>query len=239
MSTPTARPDVRLDGRIALITGAGAGIGRAIAVAYASLGARVVAVEIDTGRCASTEAELGQFADDHIVINADVRSSASASRVFEQIASQCGRLDILVNNVGDNLRLRGTFESFSEENWDALYAINFRHILLYTRAALPLIRRSGRGGSIINVSTIEAYRGAPPAAVYAAFKAAITGFSKSIALELAPEQIRVNIIAPETTETHLALDPDGPLRSRGGYRGQRNIPRLGPLLLDHRNNHPR
>lgn len=198
MNTPH---DIRLDGRTALVTGAGAGIGRAIAAAYASLGARVVAVEIDAERCASTATELEQFGRDHHVINADVRASADTARVFELIGSRCGQLDILVNNVGDNLRLRGTFESFSEDDWDALYAINFRHMLSYTRGALPLIRRTGRGGSIINLSTIEAYRGAPPAAIYAGFKAAITGFSKSIALELAPEQIRVNIIAPETTET--------------------------------------
>jgi 3-oxoacyl-[acyl-carrier protein] reductase len=196
-----AAPDIRLDGRVALVTGAGAGIGRAIALTYARLGACVVAVEIDANRCTSMHSALEEIGPGHVVINADVRRSADASRVFELMSSTLGRLDILVNNVGDNLRLRGTFESFSEDDWDDLYAINLRHVFLYTRGALPLIRRTGAGGSIINLSTIEAYRGAPPAAVYAAFKAAITGFTKSIALELAPEHIRVNIIAPETTET--------------------------------------
>jgi NAD(P)-dependent dehydrogenase (short-subunit alcohol dehydrogenase family) len=120
---------------------------------------------------------------------------------FEAVSARFGKLDILVNNVGDSLRLRGPFAERSEEDWDALYAINLKHIFACTKAALPLLRASGRGGSVINLSTIEAYRGAPPAAIYAAFKAAITGFVRSIALELGPENIRVNIIAPETTET--------------------------------------
>jgi NAD(P)-dependent dehydrogenase (short-subunit alcohol dehydrogenase family) len=194
-------PDIRLDGKIALVTGAGAGIGRAIALAYAQLGARVFAVEIAGERCVALERELSEINKENVVIEGDVRNDAHTQRVFGAIATEAGRLDILVNNVGDNLRLRGTFEKFSDADWDALYAINLRHVFSYTRAALPLIRKSGHGGSIINISTIEAYRGAPPAAVYAAFKAGITGFTRSIALELGPEQIRVNIIAPETTET--------------------------------------
>ncbi|WP_395647657.1 SDR family NAD(P)-dependent oxidoreductase [Terricaulis sp.] len=193
-----AAPSIRLDGKIALITGVGAGIGRAIAHAYAQLGATIVGVEIDTARITTLAAELGER---HRIVQGDVRDERSIADTLAAVETLGGRLDIVVNNVGDNLRLRGAFETFSPENWDALYDINLRHVFGYTRAALPLLRRSGQGGSIINISTIEAYRGAPPAAVYAAFKAGITGFTRSIALELAPEQIRANIIAPETTET--------------------------------------
>lgn len=191
-------PSIRLDGKIAAITGGGGGIGLAIARAFAALGARVFVLERDEARCTALRAELG---GDHHAIIGDVRDDAAVAALFAAIATHAGRLDVLVNNVGDSLRLRGKFEDLAPGDWDQLYAVNLRHIFACTRAALPLIRAGGTGGSIINMSTIEAYRGAPPAAVYAAFKAAITGFSKSIALELAPEGIRVNIIAPEATDT--------------------------------------
>ncbi len=193
--------DIRFDGKIALITGGGAGIGRAVAEAFASLGANVAVAEVDAARAHAVRSSLAAVGGDHLVVTADVRKTAQVVSLVEQIRIRYGRLDVLVNNVGDNLGLRGSFERFSEQEWDALYEINLRHLFVATRAALPLIRSGGRGGSIINVSTIEAFRGAPPCAVYSAFKTAITGFTKSLALELAPEGIRVNVIAPETTET--------------------------------------
>lgn len=194
----TVAPSIDMTGKVAAITGGGAGIGREIALAYSALGARVAVIECDTQRCESLRDALGEG---HVVIEGDVRSDDAITALFDAASRQFGKLDVLVNNVGDSLRLRGKFENRSPDDWDALYAINLRHVFACTRAALPLLRAARTGGSIINVSTIEAYRGAPPAAVYAAFKAGITGFTKSIALELAPENIRVNIIAPETTET--------------------------------------
>ncbi|MFW2829212.1 SDR family NAD(P)-dependent oxidoreductase [Sphingomonas sp. ID0503] len=194
----TEAPSIRLDGKVAVVTGGGAGIGRAIVEAYAALGARTATIEIDPARAADLREVLGP---EHVVVEGDVRSAETIARAFTEVERRFGALDVLVNNVGDSLRLRGSFADRSEEDWDALYAINLKHIFACTKAALPLIRAGGRGGSIINLSTIEAYRGAPPAAIYAAFKAAITGFTRSIALELGPENIRVNIIAPETTET--------------------------------------
>jgi NAD(P)-dependent dehydrogenase (short-subunit alcohol dehydrogenase family) len=193
-----AAPSIRLDGMIALVTGGGAGIGRAIVDAYAALGARIATIELAPGRAAELRDTLG---DDHIVVEGDVRSAETIAKAFGLVAERFGKLNVLVNNVGDSLRLRGSFADRSEEDWDALYAINLKHVFACTKAALPLIRAAGTGGSIITLSTIEAYRAAPPAAIYAAFKAAITGFTRSIALELGPERIRVNIIAPETTNT--------------------------------------
>jgi NAD(P)-dependent dehydrogenase (short-subunit alcohol dehydrogenase family) len=201
MTEQTPEFSISLSGKTALVTGGGAGIGRAIVTAYASLGARVAVVELDLGRADALRKELTAVSDKNIVICADVRNADAVRSAIGEIDRQFGKIDILVNNVGDNLRLRGRFEDFSELDWDALYGINLRHIFIVTKAALPLLRKSGQGGSIINVSTIEAYRGAPPAAVYAAFKSGITGFTRSLALELAPEGIRVNIIAPETTAT--------------------------------------
>jgi NAD(P)-dependent dehydrogenase (short-subunit alcohol dehydrogenase family) len=96
--------------------------------------------------------------------------------------------------------IRDAFGDTSEDQWDRLYRVNLRNMFVVTRAAIPLLRATG-GGSIINMSTIEAFRGIPRHTVYAAFKAAITGFTQSLAVELGPENIRVNAIAPETTDT--------------------------------------
>jgi 3-oxoacyl-[acyl-carrier protein] reductase len=195
-------PPLTLAGRTALVTGGGAGIGRGIAEAFAALGARVVIAEIDPARAQAARAALSGSPDSWVSLT-DVRSAAAVGALMDEISSRCGRLDVLVNNVGDFLNVIKPFERTTEEEWDALYASNLRHLFLVTRAAIPLLRGGGGGGgaSIINLSTIEAFRGIPMAAVYSAFKSAVTGFTRSLALELGPHGIRVNAIAPETTES--------------------------------------
>ena len=159
-------------------------------------------------------------------------------------------LDVLVNNVGDFLNVVKPFERTTEEEWDALYAVNLRHMFLVTRAAIPLLRHAARGASIINLSTIEAFRGIPMAAVYSAFKSAVTGFTRSLALELGPHGIRVNAIAPETTETEQVkpslfippgvlgpyppLDPARALRHTRRCRRLRRVPRQRAVRLGER-----
>ncbi len=189
-----------LSGRTALVSGGGAGIGRAIAESFAGLGARVVIAEIDPARAEAARAALTGSPGSWVSVT-DVRSGAAVEALAAEIEGRCGALDVLVNNVGDFLNVIKPFERTTEEEWDALYATNLRHLFLVTRAAIPLLRRATRGASIINLSTIEAFRGIPMAAVYSAFKSAVTGFTKSLALELGPHGIRVNAIAPETTET--------------------------------------
>jgi 3-oxoacyl-[acyl-carrier protein] reductase len=193
-------PPLTLTGRTALVTGGGAGIGRAIAEAFAALGARVVIAEIDPARAQAARTALSASPASWVSLT-DVRAAAAVEALMSEIAARCGALDILVNNVGDFLNVLKPFERTTEEEWDALYATNLRHMFLVTRAAIPLLRRAARGASIINLSTIEAFRGIPMAAVYSAFKSAVTGFTRSLALELGPQGIRVNAIAPETTET--------------------------------------
>ncbi len=193
-------PPLTLAGKTALVTGGGAGIGLAIAQAFAVLGARVVVAEIDPERAAAARQALTASPTSWVAVT-DVRSVAAVETLLAEIESRCGTLEVLVNNVGDFLNVVKPFERTTEEEWDALYAINLRHMFIVTRAAIPLLRRAQHGASIINLSTIEAFRGIPMTAVYSAFKSAVTGFTRSLALELGPRGIRVNAIAPETTET--------------------------------------
>ena len=130
-----------------------------------------------------------------------MRKAADVRRLIEAVEHHFGRLDVLVNNVGDYLGFKNEFVSSDEDQWQALYEVNLLHMFHVTKAAIPLIRKGGQGGSIINVSTVEAFRGIPLTVVYAAFKSAITGFTQSLAVELGQHGIRVNAVAPETTNS--------------------------------------
>jgi len=209
--------NIRLDGKVALVTGGGAGIGRAIVDAFVDLGATVIVAENNPAHVATLREALG---DNHIVSQTDVTDEAAVKDLADRIKKETGRLDILVNNVGHHLSSRAPFEETTANVWDALYRVNLLHIFLVTRAMIPLIRAGGRGGSIVSLSTIEAFRGIPGLSVYSAFKAAITGYTRSLALELGPENIRVNAIASETTESE-------------------QVKALERVPLEHRNHIPR
>lgn len=183
-----------------LVTGGGSGIGRGIAQAFAQARARVVVAEIKPELAAQISNELQAANVDALVVQADVTQRADVARLASAIEQRFGGLDVLVNNVGDYL-LSKPFEQFSDAEIDRLYGLNLRHVFDVTRAMLPLLRKCGAGSSIVSLSSIEGLRGAPTCSIYAAFKAAVGGFTRTLALELAPEGIRVNEIALETTET--------------------------------------
>ena len=188
---------IGLKGKVALITGGGAGIGRSIAENFVALGMKVAIIEIDPKRVEAVQAALGP---DALVMTGDADDVAGVTAAMTAIEAKFGRLDVVVNNVGDFLMVRQGFGDTTEAQWDALYRVNLRNMFVVTRASIPLLRKSG-SGSVINISTIEAFRGIPKHTVYATFKAAITGFTQSLAVELGPENIRVNAIAPETTNS--------------------------------------
>ncbi|MGO9058602.1 MAG: SDR family NAD(P)-dependent oxidoreductase [Candidatus Binataceae bacterium] len=196
---------VTLKGKTALVTGGGGGIGRGIAEAFGSYGAQVVVAELKPERADAVRAALEAAKVDHLVVQADVREEAQVNGLIKQIENRFGKLNVLVNNVGTASTPK-LFEETTNEDWDFEYQINLRHMFLVTRAAIPLMRKSGPGGSIINLSSIEAFRGIPMLTVYGAFKAGAIGFTQSLALELGHEGIRVNAIAPETTESE-AIQP--------------------------------
>lgn len=207
--------------RTVLVTGGGAGIGRATAQAFADAGARLAIVEIDPDRAADVRDALG---GDALVVVGDVTDPAVVAGLADAIGQRFGGLDVLVNNVGDFLMLAKPFETLDDAEIARLYATNLGQIFSVTKAMIPLIRRNGPGGSIVSVSSIEGFRGIPNCAVYAACKAGLTGFTKSLALELGPVGIRVNLIAPETTDT-----PQVPVSLMIPEEHRDHVPRWIPL----------
>lgn len=184
----------RLEGRVALVTGGGAGIGRAVCERLASEGAIVEIAEIDAARGAEAAAAIGRARAAAL----DVCDAAAVNAWVGDVRARHSRIDVLVNNVGHYLKSRPFAES-DPEHWQALHRINLEHIFYVTRAALPALRASGTG-SIVNVASVEGLRGYPPDPVYGAYKAAVVHFTKCLALELAPE-VRVNAIAPDLTQS--------------------------------------
>ena len=208
MTTPppsiVPRPDAEatlLAGRVAVVTGGAMGIGAGIARALSVHGARVLVNDIDED---AAKATVAGFEDDGgapgAVHRGDVREAADVAGLVEAaLELGGGRVDVLVNNVGE-FRPNGIFLETTEDDWEHLYALNLLHIFRVTRAFLPTMVESG-GGSIVNVSSVEGFRGIPNNAVYSAFKAGAVNFTKSLAAEVGIHGIRVNGIAPDLTDT--------------------------------------
>lgn len=192
---------IDLRGKVALVTGAGSGIGRAIALELGRNGA-VVVVNYRSNELGARETldQIEQVGGTGWLAAADVSQAGQVQTMVQAIAEKAGRLDILVNNAGGLVK-RCKVAEMSEELWDAVMDINLRSTFLCCRAALPLM--SGRGwGRIINMSTLAAHDGGGPgAAAYAASKAAVLTFTKGLAKEAASQGITVNCLAPGLINT--------------------------------------
>ncbi|GLV26852.1 SDR family NAD(P)-dependent oxidoreductase [Sphingobium sp. Cam5-1] len=203
-------------GKTVLVTGGGAGIGRACADAFARQGAQVFIAEIDPERCA--DFTIGK------AIQCDVNDPQQVDALADRLKQETGgKLDILVNNVGHFLHAKA-FSDLSREEMQEIIGLNLISLMHVTNRLLPLLKASAPGSSIINITSIEAYRGIPNCSVYAAAKWGITGFTKSLALELAPLGIRVNDIAPETTDT-----PQTPINYMVPPENREHVQRWVPL----------
>ncbi|MFN7028030.1 MAG: SDR family NAD(P)-dependent oxidoreductase [Sphingopyxis sp.] len=189
----------RLDGQAAFVTGGGGGIGRAIAIRLAQAGADVAIFDIFPERAEEAAARVREQGRQAIPIVGDVMDSAALRSAIDKAAATFGRLDILVNNAG-GVSARPFLEQ-SERSMRKHIDINLMSMLVATQAAALHMVAGGRGGTMINVASIEASRAAPNFAVYAACKAGMLSFTKSMAVELSEHGIRANCLAPDHTIT--------------------------------------
>jgi 3-oxoacyl-[acyl-carrier protein] reductase len=188
-----------LTGKVALIAGGGGGLGRAVALDYARAGMHLVVCDKNEELLDQTVREIRDVAEEPLAALIDVRDADAFTTTFNEGVDRFGRLDVLVNVAGGTFK--ADFVDTNSRGWDAVIRMNFGWLLHSTHLAAVQMRKQGDGGSIISITSIEGHRAAPGYAVYAGMKAAVTNFSRTLALELAPDGIRVNTIAPDQTPT--------------------------------------
>lgn len=186
-----------LTGKIAVVIGGGGGIGEAVSLSLAAAGVDLAICDCDAAALAATAAKAEQLGRRVYSKPANVLDPTQIEGFYDDVETAFDHVDILVNLAGGTTRR--PFMDTRPEHWEHDIQRNYRYVLQSTQRAVPLIRKSGRGGSIINFTTIEAHRGAGTFAVYAGAKAGLENFSRALAVELGPEQIRVNTIAPDQT----------------------------------------
>lgn len=205
-------PPPALAGQVAIVTGAGRGIGRAVALALAAEGAAVTLAARTRREIADVAAEVREAGGQALAVPTDVSQAESVDAMVEQTLAEAGRVDLLVTAAG--AAAFGPLAAGKPADWDAMLAVNLRGTMLCCRAVLPPMRRQRRG-TIITLTSIAATRPLAGCAVYAATKAGVAAFSRSLAEELRSEGVRVGVIAPGAVDTALwDAIPGGPDRAR-------------------------
>lgn len=193
-------PGRLLDGRVAVITGGGGGIGAATAELFARHGAKVVIADIDRALGDGTAQRIRGAGGDALSIVTDVREESQVLALRDAVLEKFGRCDVLINNVGHWVARVNNFLDGGPAHWNGLHQTNLWHVFSVTHAFLPGMIAQ-QGGSIVNVSSVEGLRGYPQDPVYGAYKAAVIHFTRCLAVEVGRNGVRVNGVGPDLTDS--------------------------------------
>ncbi|MDA1061663.1 MAG: SDR family oxidoreductase [Chloroflexi bacterium] len=218
-----------LQDKVALVTGGGSGIGRAIALRFAAEGAHVVVNDLTIASAQETVEAFAAGARPGLAVAADVADSAQVRAMFERVAAERGRLDVLVNNAGIAIAPGQTsavddITAVSDQAWQRMVGVHMDGAFYCTREAVRAMRAGGAGGAIVNMSSVAALAGFGPVH-YAAAKGGLLGFTRALARELGPEGIRVNAICPGFIDTPMTAPIPEPERAH--YAAETPLRRFG------------
>jgi NAD(P)-dependent dehydrogenase (short-subunit alcohol dehydrogenase family) len=193
----------KLNGKVAIVTGAASGIGKAIASAFADEGADIAVVDLQEAKGQAVVKTLKDKGRKSVFIKANASESREVSDMMNEVVKTLGGIDIMVNNAA--VIRQSSLLDTTDELWDSILKNNLRSVFLCSREAARVMISQKRGGNIINLSSIHAVISEPSAGAYTAAKGGIEAFSRTIAAELAPHKIRVNYIRPGATYTELTI----------------------------------
>jgi 3-oxoacyl-[acyl-carrier protein] reductase len=220
----------KLDGRIAVVTGAATGLGKAIALLFAREGADVAIIDRNAEGADRVAAEITRLGRRSLALAGDVGDEKTVNQAFDTILARLGDPHILVNNAG--IATVSLLEEMPTAMWDEMLRINLKSVFLCTRAVLPAMKRN-RFGRIINISSQLAHKGGEGMAHYAAAKAGILGLTRSLSYEVAADNITVNAICPGPLDTDMKLPPEWAARKQNELilKRQGRVEEIAPTAL--------
>ncbi|HOD97127.1 MAG TPA: SDR family NAD(P)-dependent oxidoreductase [Candidatus Paceibacterota bacterium] len=215
---------MRLENKIAIVTGAGSGIGRGIALTFTKEGAKIVVADYAEAGGKATVEEIKKMGGEAIFVKADVSKADEVKNIFNETMKNFGRVDILVNNAG--IFRTGNFHEMAEQDWDAIININLKSMFLTIKEVAPIMLKQGKG-KIINIASIAGLVGFPLSGAYCASKGGVIALTRELSMEYAPKKINVNAIAPGVIQTAMTKDMINDPNTKKYLESSTLYPRLG------------